>query len=550
VKQADPERSSVQRVPEAVAGAPDEGAGRRGRRLLPEFARFGTVGAVAYVAETGTFNLCRLLGLMPVASSLAAAAAGTAVAYVGHRYWTYRWRAFGRDARRIALFCLVNVLGAGITTGALVVSHLLFRHTGIAADNVSRNLVGMALAMVFRFWAYRTWVFPEGEGGPVRPARRPGREGRAAGAAGADGWQAAVTAAVPPWLLAHALVAAALVVVVWWRGELPDTGAVRPSSGLLVWDSGWYRALAVHGYGPLGPKSVRFFPLLPLMVRAGVAVGHLPPTGVLIALCSACALAYGAVLYTLVHEETGDRRAARMTVWLSQLVPGSMVLALGYTEAPAGLLAVVFFLLLRRGRGIAAVPAGVLSGLVRPTGLLLALPALVEFVRARSHGRRLQAVPAALSAPAGTLLYLLWCALAGHGLLAPYTVQTRPGLRGGLISDPFDRWLDAASGRLNDYALFGLTVATLMLAAAVRLLWVGYRRLPLAYTAWAVPMVALAATATAFRSTPRYLAEVFPLLAAAALVLPTRPRRCAVLVVCGGVYVAMAVFVFAGHIVP
>jgi putative flippase GtrA len=31
---------------------------------------------------------------------------------------------------------------------------------GVVADNVSGNIIGVGLALVFRFWAYRRWVFP------------------------------------------------------------------------------------------------------------------------------------------------------------------------------------------------------------------------------------------------------------------------------------------------------------------------------------------------------------------------------------------------------
>lgn len=516
------------------------------REMLPEVGRFGVSGAVAYVAEVGVFNVCLALGVAVTVASLVGATAGTAVAYAGNRFWTYRGRPSGDSGRRIALFCAVNVAGAAITTGCVVFSHHLLHLTSVLDDNVAKNVVGMGVAMVFRFFAYRTWVFP------ARPPKAAGSlavgRSRSVTRGRAGAWRSAFTAAVPPWLVAHGLVLLALGIAWWVYGGLPHTGAVRPAAGLLVWDSGWYRALAVDGYGPHGPAAVRFFPLLPLLVRAASVVSMLPVTAVLLGVCSVCALAYGAVLHVLTCEETADPRAARRAVWLSQLAPGTAVLVLGYTEALAGMLAVAFFLFLRRGNVLPAVLAGVFSGLTRPTGLLLAVPAAVELLRARSAGRRLGAGLSGLSPLVGTLIYLGWCALAGHGWLTPYTVQTRPGLRGGLIGNPFQDLLHPHHGQAM--AVFVLVISLLGMAVAVALLCVSGRRLPAAYTAWALAMVAAAATATGWRSLPRYLTEVFPLLIAAALLTRTRTRS--VLVVGGGclLFTALAVLGFGGRYVP
>lgn len=566
---ADPPRG---RATEPVREGRTRQSGGRWRRLLPEVARFGTSGAVAYLTEVGVFNACLALGVAAAVASLVGAVAGTAVAYAGNRYWTYRGRPFGLDGQRIALFCAVNVVGAAITTGCVVVSHDLLRLDGVLADNLAKNVVGMSLATGFRFWAYRTWVFP------VRP-EPVGGAGGAGGLSGAGGlaglglvrhragaehaaqdmakdggrlWRGAFAAAVPPWLAAHALVASALTLAWWWYGGLPNVGPLHPASGLLVWDSSWYRALAVHGYEPLSPSAVRFFPLLPLLVRATSAVTALPATAALLGLCSMCALAYGALLHVLVREEVDDRRTARRAVWLCQLAPGTAVLALGYTEALAGMLAVAFFLFLRRGHWAAAMLAGSLGGLTRPTGLLLALPAAVEFLRARScRGRVRSRVGTAMAASgpvAGAAAFLGWSAVAGHGWLGPFTVQTRSGLRGGLVGNPFADLLHPRHGL--PMAVLVLVVSLLGMAGAVAALWVCSRRLPAAYTAWALAMVAAAVTAAGSRSLPRYLTAVFPLLIAGALVVRGRWRWRLTVGVCCAAFTTLAVLGFGGSYMP
>jgi hypothetical protein len=61
----------------------------------------------------------------------------------------------------------MNIIAMGIAVLCLAVSHDLLGFTSKLADNISGNLIGIALGTLFRFWAYRTFVFtayldPEG----------------------------------------------------------------------------------------------------------------------------------------------------------------------------------------------------------------------------------------------------------------------------------------------------------------------------------------------------------------------------------------------------
>jgi len=48
----------------------------------------------------------------------------------------------------------------GISLGVLWFSHYALGLTSVLADNISANVVGLALGTMFRFWSYRKWVFP------------------------------------------------------------------------------------------------------------------------------------------------------------------------------------------------------------------------------------------------------------------------------------------------------------------------------------------------------------------------------------------------------
>ncbi|MCW2621012.1 MAG: GtrA family protein [Frankiales bacterium] len=131
------------------------------RAPAPELVRFAVTGLAAYATDVLVFNLLLLDGgatstWAKVVSSLAA----IAVAFAGSRYYTWPDRRSANPGREYALFLAFSLMAAGIQVLCLVVSHDLMGLTGALADNVSANIVGMGLATAFRFWTFRTYVFP------------------------------------------------------------------------------------------------------------------------------------------------------------------------------------------------------------------------------------------------------------------------------------------------------------------------------------------------------------------------------------------------------
>ena len=136
------------------------------RALVTQFGRFGVVGLVGLVIDVGVFNILRLTVLSPEAlheGPVIAKIISTSLAiianWLGNRYWT-----FGRERRphwlREALeFGLVSIGGLLIALGCLWVSHYALGFTSVVADNISTNVVGLALGTAFRFTFYRLWVF-------------------------------------------------------------------------------------------------------------------------------------------------------------------------------------------------------------------------------------------------------------------------------------------------------------------------------------------------------------------------------------------------------
>lgn len=135
------------------------------RSRLAELARFGSVGAVAYVVDAGLFNLLLLgpgglLGEKPLTAKVVSASVATVVAWLGSRYWTFPSRRRHPVPAELVGFVLVNLGGMGIAVACLAVSRYVLGLTSPLADNVAANVVGLALGTAFRYVAYRWLVFP------------------------------------------------------------------------------------------------------------------------------------------------------------------------------------------------------------------------------------------------------------------------------------------------------------------------------------------------------------------------------------------------------
>ncbi|MGW5003099.1 GtrA family protein [Streptomyces hydrogenans] len=132
------------------------------RSLGGEMSRFGTVGAIGWLVDTAIFNLClHVLNLQAVRSGVLASAVAIFVNYLGNRKWTYGARSSTQKTREAVLFVIFSLVGTVIQNAVLAISHYGMGYTSLIADNVAKNVIGLVLASVFRFWAYRTMVFPD-----------------------------------------------------------------------------------------------------------------------------------------------------------------------------------------------------------------------------------------------------------------------------------------------------------------------------------------------------------------------------------------------------
>lgn len=139
--------------------------------LIREVAKFGTIGLLAFILDTTLYNLLAFgvpgsgeVGLMhahPLLAKILSTSVATVFAWLGNRYWTFRTRRGQKVHHEFALFVVANVLGLSIALACLGFSRYVLGLDSQLADNVSGNGVGLVLGTLFRFWAYRTFVFKE-----------------------------------------------------------------------------------------------------------------------------------------------------------------------------------------------------------------------------------------------------------------------------------------------------------------------------------------------------------------------------------------------------
>ena len=270
-----------------------------------------------------------------------------------------------------------------------------------------------------------------------------------------------------------------------------------------------------------------------------------------IAVANVSALAVGVLVWELARHEGRDVDVARRAVWIVYLAPSAFVLVMGYAEATFMTAALVVLLCLRRERWWWAAAAGVVAGLTRPLGLLLAVPAAVEAIRTRDGASApgLAARGAATLAPvAGTGIYLAAVEHRSGHLLYPLTVQQVSTSRGGWIDPVRAVWRAAHQAASGGHLSAGIHVVTAV--ALVVLLIVCARRWPLSFTAYAVVAVAVGLSARNLDSIERYSLSTVPLVLAAADLTGGGTRERVVLTALTATLVACSVLAFSGLLVP
>jgi putative flippase GtrA len=131
----------------------------RARTMLPEILKFGIVGGIGSVVDLGgTAVLHSEYHVGPLVSKAVAVTLATVVTYLGSRFWTFKERENQPARREAVLFIVLNVVGLLIAEAVIgFVTYVLGLHGKIEFNAAS--VLGTGLGTIFRFYAYRKWVF-------------------------------------------------------------------------------------------------------------------------------------------------------------------------------------------------------------------------------------------------------------------------------------------------------------------------------------------------------------------------------------------------------
>src|SRR5579884_353024 len=355
-------------------------------------------------------------------------------------------------------------------------------------------------------------------------------------------------------------------------GTSVDAGGVSQSFGSIGnvlaapavrWDALWYLKIAGHGYTV--SQEAGFFPLYPLLIRAGsLLVGSAALSGVLISLVAL--LVALEVIRRLTELELGGR-VAEVTVRLIAFGPMALFLSAVYTESLFLALSAGTLYAARRGRWQLAGALGGFAAASRVGGILLFAPVVILFF----YGPRADALPArtgsgwrpryrfapaalwSLLIPAGAALFAGYLWLSGFGAVGTLSAQQHEfqhqlvmpwvGLWGGAEA-AFDQLtlalhgVASLSGQSQGILQLGVLIAGFVGLVAI------FSRLPLAYGVYValdlLMHLSSPTTADPLRGLDRYLSLRFPLFMVLAAWAVERRRERTLLLAFGALLVFFA----------
>lgn len=359
-----------------------------------------------------------------------------------------------------------------------------------------------------------------------------------------DAWL--IAAVYAAWLSAATLI------------NIAASGARTPQAVFESWvrfDGIYFRAIAEFGYAEASqrirpgigfPFLAAFFPVFPLLIRAAAAALALAGLGFATTAAAVIVPQILTLLALLALFKLVTLDFSRSVAWLTVLsliaYPTFYFLTTAYSETVFLLLVIVFFYWYRTGKLWRAGIAGACATAARIMGApfllgTFALDMVVEVWRARRGGERIAAAALTLARrnaplaliPLGLLAYMAYLSAAfGDPLLfmqghasSEWKVGFDPTgpIKGLLLpfATLFKRDWSAPEFRANMFNALFLYVA---LAVAIY----GWRKLPRAYSLYALLAIFVPMLTGSLISMPRYLLVAFPFYMGMGIFFAGHPR--------------------------
>ncbi len=328
---------------------------------------------------------------------------------------------------------------------------------------------------------------------------------------------------------------------------------------LLDWDSAWYLRIVRMGY----PRHVQpdvtffvldaraaFFPVYPLTVRTLARL--LPGGDVWVAIGLNIVLGAAFVyLVGMLARRLWDVEVAQRAMVLTAMFPGSFVLLYAYSEAVMlSAMALCLWWLHERKWWAAGLAAAIVTA-ARPNGVAAAVACGVAAVFAIKERREYRALAAPAIAPLGWLAFQVLLSRHAGEAGVWFRVQREAwdeGLSFGFTA--LSRVWTAISDPLGSP---GSTFTLGSVAAMLLMIYASWKvRIPPAWTAYSVTVLALMLLPSTVTARPRFLYTAFPLLIGFAAWWPRRYREAwgFLLAICGAGLVAVTAVYGARGAIP
>jgi putative flippase GtrA len=143
-----------------------------------EMLKFAMVGGFCFIVTNVIWYALKLtvLNTKPITAQAIAIILATIVSYVLSREWSFNTRGGRERHHEAALFFVVSGVSVGLNLVPTAISRYLLDlqapavsvFTQEVSDFIFGSIIGTLVAMVFRWWAFKKWVFPAEN---VRPGR-------------------------------------------------------------------------------------------------------------------------------------------------------------------------------------------------------------------------------------------------------------------------------------------------------------------------------------------------------------------------------------------
>jgi putative flippase GtrA len=129
------------------------------RIIVKEVVAFGIVGFISLLIDVGIYNLLLHHNVGVLTAKLISTTLATTFAYFGNLHFSFSHRARTTLPRETGFFFGINVI---TLIGSELILALFAYPLGYKYDHLAMNLVNLltiGLGTIFRFWAYKRFVF-------------------------------------------------------------------------------------------------------------------------------------------------------------------------------------------------------------------------------------------------------------------------------------------------------------------------------------------------------------------------------------------------------